>query len=144
MDGDRHPAGHNLDGGFGEQLALVDGQIERLALMVWPRNRRRAGAHMEIEQPLECRQIEAEVVLERRDRALHHAAEFVLHDGSRQNRGGSPAYAWPMMFARSALPTGRGWVILTAATTSTALARSSSRRPRPLSPVGSPSRTLRS
>src|SRR5580698_3615430 len=76
-----------------------------------------APAHMEIEQPLECRQIEAEIVLERRDRALHHAAEFVLHDGSRQNRGGSPAYAWPMMFARSALPTGRGWVILTAETT---------------------------
>ncbi len=34
---------------------------------------------MKIEQPLERRQVEAEIVLERRDRALHDAAEFVLH-----------------------------------------------------------------
>ena len=79
VHGDRHAAGDDLHGGFGEQLALRDGEVERLALVVRPGDRGRAGADVEVEHLLEGRQVEAEIVLERRDRALHHAAEFVLH-----------------------------------------------------------------
>src|SRR5215467_3766561 len=44
-----------------------------------PGDRGRAGADMEVGHFLEGRKVEAVVVLERRDRALHHAAELVLH-----------------------------------------------------------------
>src|ERR1700731_1415258 len=80
MDGHRNAAGDGLDGGFGEPLALRDGEIERLALVVRPGDGGRAGADMKIQHLLEGRQIQAEVVLERRDGALHHAPEFVRHD----------------------------------------------------------------
>src|ERR1700731_4525317 len=80
MDGHRNAAGDGLDGGFGEPLALRDGEIERLALVVRPGDGGRPGADMKVQHLLEGRQIKAEVVLERRDRALHHAAEFVRHD----------------------------------------------------------------
>ncbi len=79
MDGDRNPARHGLDGGLGKKLALGNREVERFRLVVRPRDRRRALADMEIEQPLEGRQVQAVVVLERRDGALHHPAEFVLH-----------------------------------------------------------------
>ena len=69
---------------FGKQLALGDGEVERLALMVRPGDRRRAGPYVKIEYLLEGRQIEAKIVPERRDRALHHAAEFVLHGACRE------------------------------------------------------------
>ena len=79
MDRHRHPPGDNFHGGLGESRAFRNGEAQRLALVVWPRDRGRAGADMEVEHFLEGRKIEAVVILERRDRALHHAAEFVLH-----------------------------------------------------------------
>src|SRR5262249_20670653 len=79
VDGDRDAAVDHTYGGFREQLALGDRQVERLALVVRPGDRGRAGANVEVEQPLEGRQIEAEVVLERRHRALHDASELVRH-----------------------------------------------------------------
>ena len=68
-----------LDRRLGEQLALGDGQVERLALVMRPGDGGRAGADVEVEQPLEGRQVEAEIVLERRHRALHDASELGRH-----------------------------------------------------------------
>src|SRR5215471_19110353 len=79
MDGHRHASRDDLHGSFSKALALRDGEAQRLALVMRPRDRRRAGADVEVEHFLEGRKVEAVVVLEWRHRALHHAAELVLH-----------------------------------------------------------------
>src|SRR5262249_14306103 len=75
----RHPPGDDLHGRFRKALALGNGEAQRLALVVWPGDRGRASADMEVEHFLESRKIEAIVILERCDRALHHTAKLVLH-----------------------------------------------------------------
>src|SRR5262249_25654810 len=101
-DVDRHwnPAGDHLDRGFGEVLALGDGQIERLALVMRPGDGRRSRAHVKVEDLLERRKIDRVVVLERRDRALHHAAELALHGKAPKKRGG---------LSHSGAPKTTGW-----------------------------------
>src|SRR5262249_44081307 len=101
-DVDRHwnPAGDHFDRGFGEVLALGDGQIERLALVMRPGDGRRSRAHVKVEDLLERRKIDRVVVLERRDRALHHAAELVLHGKAPKKRGG---------LSHSGAPKTTGW-----------------------------------
>jgi hypothetical protein len=79
VDGDWDPAVDHAHRGLGKALALGDRQVERLALVVRPGDRRRAGADVEVEQALEGRQVEAEIVLERRHRALHDASELGCH-----------------------------------------------------------------
>src|SRR5262249_51322565 len=62
VDRYRNTAGDHLDRGFGEVLALGDGQVERFALVVWPGDGGRACAHVEVEDLLEGLQVEAVVV----------------------------------------------------------------------------------
>ena len=58
------------------ELALGDREVQRLGLVVRPRDRGRAVAHVEVHHLCEAVAVEAEVVLERRDRRLHDAMQI--------------------------------------------------------------------
>jgi hypothetical protein len=78
MNGDRNAPVHDAHRGFGEELSLRYRQIERLALMVRPGNGGCAGTHVKVQQPFECREVEAEVILERRHRLCMTPLNFVV------------------------------------------------------------------
>ena len=74
MHDDRHAAGGNLDRGFGQQLALVDRQIERFRQMQIDAERGRVVTEQEFNDAAEGVEIDFIVRRERRDRNVDDPA----------------------------------------------------------------------
>ena len=75
MHDHRHAAGGDLDRGFGQQLALVERQIERFREMQIDAQRRRVLPQQKFDDAAEGVEIDFVVRRERRDRNVDDAAE---------------------------------------------------------------------